>query len=251
MFGIIIAVGLGFMLLERSLPDQKLPHSNKWWIRAIAFNLAQLLVVYLGGFLWDAFLQRLSLFQLSSVVPNVVLQGGLGYLLSTFVYYWWHRFRHQFDFLWRSLHQIHHSPVRIEIITSFYKHPLELVTNSILSGMIGYSLLGLSINGAAWMTLFSAIGEFFYHMNVSTPRWVGFFIQRPEMHRIHHQRNVHTDNYGDLPIWDILFGTYNNPDRVDSACGFDDSRELKIIEMLRFSDVSDSSKSNSIRRASR
>ena len=55
--------------------------------------------------------------------------GGaiVGYLAITFVYYWWHRWRHESPFLWRWFHQVHHSPQRIEIITSFYKHPLEIV----------------------------------------------------------------------------------------------------------------------------
>ena len=48
--------------------------------------------------------------------------GGalLGYLAITFIYYWWHRWRHQSDFLWRWLHQVHHSAQRIEVITCFY-----------------------------------------------------------------------------------------------------------------------------------
>jgi hypothetical protein len=30
--------------------------------------------------------------------------------------YWWHRARHDLNFLWRVCHQIHHSPARIEFI---------------------------------------------------------------------------------------------------------------------------------------
>ena len=54
--------------------------------------------------------------------------GGaiVGYLVITFVYYWWHRARHEVPILWRCFHQVHHSPQRIEIITSFYKHPVEI-----------------------------------------------------------------------------------------------------------------------------
>jgi len=161
-------------------------------------------------------------------------------LVSTFVYYWWHRFRHQSDFLWLGLHQVHHSPIRIETITSFYKHPMELVCNSILSGLISYTLLGLDLKAAGWVTAFSALGEFFYHMNIATPRWVGWFIQRPEMHRIHHERNVHHSNYGDLPIWDMMFGTYRNPPRYDGLCGFDEPRESMVGAMLLFQDVNKS-----------
>ena len=120
---------------------------------------------------------------------------------------------------------------------AFYKHPMELVANSILSGAISYTLLGLSVEAAAWVTVVSALSEFFYHMNIATPRWVGWFIQRPEMHRIHHERGVHQGNYGDLPVWDWCFGTYRNPPRYDGACGFDGRRELRLTALLLARDV--------------
>ena len=237
----IIGMGLSVMLLERLFPDQQLPESPSWWLRAIGFNLAQLLAVIVGGISWDHWLQQASLFSLSAEVAEPVLQGVIGYGVITFVYYWWHRFRHQSDFLWRVFHQVHHSPARIEVITSFYKHPAELVANSLLSGSIGYTMLGLGIEGAAWMTVFSAMGEFFYHMNIRTPRWIGWFIQRPEMHRIHHERDAHRSNYGDLPIWDMMFGTYRNPDRYDGPCGFSDHKEVRVKDLLMGKDVLDNS----------
>ena len=43
------------------------------------------------------------------------LPALVGYLAITFVYYWWHRARHQSDVLWRVLHQLHHSPARLEL----------------------------------------------------------------------------------------------------------------------------------------
>lgn len=238
----LIGVGMGFMCLERLFPDQKLPHAPNWWFRAICFNLCQLCVVLLGGLIWDGYLQRVHLFDVPALIDNEVAQGLVGYLVSTFVYYWWHRARHQSNLLWLGLHQMHHSPVRLETITSFYKHPLELVCNSLVSGLISYTLLGLDLVAAGWVTAFSAVGEFFYHMNVRTPRWVGFFMQRPEMHRIHHQRNVHCSNYGDLPIWDMLFGTYKNPARYDGLCGFEEPRETRVAAMLVFRDVNHETK---------
>ncbi len=237
MYITIIAFGLGFMLLERLKPDQVLPQSQGWWLRAVFFNLMQLGVVLLGGVAWDVYLQRTSLFNLADLGWTSLVQGVFGYVVSTFIYYWWHRVRHASDPLWLTLHQTHHSPARLETITAFYKHPFELTLNSILSGLIGYTLLGLDLHGAGWLTVFSALGEFFYHMNVRTPRWVGFFIQRPEMHRIHHERGVHASNYGDLPIWDMIFGTYRNPDRYDGPCGFEEDRETMLIRLLTCRDV--------------
>src|SRR5260221_10406375 len=94
--------------------------------------------------------------------------GCLAYFAGTFVFYWWHRWRHRVDVLWLGFHQIHHSPQRIEVITSFYKHPLEMMVNSIIGSLLVYSLLGLSLRAGAIYTFFTAAGEFFYYTNIKT-----------------------------------------------------------------------------------
>jgi sterol desaturase/sphingolipid hydroxylase (fatty acid hydroxylase superfamily) len=81
------------------------------------------------------------------------------------------------------------------------------------------------------------MGEYFYHMNIKTPHWIGYFFQRPEMHRIHHERNKHFNNFSDLPIWDMLFGTFKNPKEMNDECGFKPEREKKLFEMLTFKNV--------------
>jgi sterol desaturase/sphingolipid hydroxylase (fatty acid hydroxylase superfamily) len=123
------------------------------------------------------------------------------------------------------------------VITSFYKHPLEMTVNSILGSLLVYSLMGLDVRAGAIYTFFTAVGEFFYHTNVRTPRWVGYVFQRPEMHRIHHEYGRHRNNYGDFVWWDMLFGTYENPARFTSTCGFDDEKEQRLGTMLAFRDV--------------
>lgn len=236
MIPIILGIGLFFIILERVIPDQKLPHVPGWWTRVILINFLQLGVVILGMFTWDKWFMKISVFELLGAVSPVV--GGLiAYFVITFVFYWWHRWRHTVNFLWLALHQVHHSPQRIETITSFYKHPLEIILNSLIIGSINFLLLGLSLESAAWCMLFSAVGEYIYHMNIKTPHIMGYFFQRPEMHRIHHQRGKHYYNFSDLPIWDMLFGTFKNPKTMDEACGFKPEREQKLGEMLIFKNV--------------
>jgi hypothetical protein len=103
--------------------------------------------------------------------------------------------------------------------------------------LIAYPLLGLSPTAAAIYASLAALAELAYHANVRTPRWVGFIVQRPEMHRIHHQRGVHAHNYADLPVWDFLFGTYENPATFEGECGFSPRDEARVGEMLAFVDV--------------
>ncbi len=232
----LIAIGLACMVLERLRPGWRLPSVRSWPLRVVAVNLVQVAVVLLAGVTWDRWFSRWSLFHLGGTVPWLV-GGFLAYVIGTFVFYWWHRWRHEVDFLWRGFHQIHHSPRRIELITSFYKHPLEMVVNSLIGSVLTYVVLGLGVEGAACYTACCALGEFFYHTSVTTPRWVGWFFQRPEMHRIHHQHGLHRNNYGDIVWWDMLFGTYENPRVFTATCGFDPDKEERLGRMLLFADV--------------
>lgn len=231
----IVLVGLAFMLLERVFPDQELPQVPGWWQRVILINVLQLLVVYIGGLTWDRWFVGNSLFSLAA--SPLLAQVAIAYVLITFVFYFWHRARHEIHFLWLTCHQLHHSPSRIEAITSFYKHPIELISNGILICFLNYGVLGISAEAGGWTTFVTAFAEFFYHMNIRTPHWVGYFLQRPEMHRIHHERGKHYSNFADLPLWDMLFGTYKNPVRFDGKCGFKPERELAFWEIMAFKNV--------------
>jgi sterol desaturase/sphingolipid hydroxylase (fatty acid hydroxylase superfamily) len=236
MLGIILGVFAGCFVLERAVPGWRLPQVRTWPLRVLAINAVQMGVVVLAGYSWERWLSSWSVFHLSEHV-NRVAGGLIAYFIATFVFYWWHRWRHEVDFLWRGFHQIHHSPQRIEVITSFYKHPVEMVVNSVIGSLLVYTLLGLSPAAGAVYTLCTALGEFFYHTSVRTPRWVGFVFQRPEMHRIHHQYERHKNNYGDIVWWDMLFGTYENPKEWTRTCGFDDAKEQQLLRMLCFEDV--------------
>ena len=233
---IIFGVAAGCALAERWWPAMHLPRVRNWWSRVILINLIQLGITVLAGETWNRWLSHRSLLHLrdhfSDWVSAIVI-----YVFSTFVYYWWHRYRHESRFLWRTLHQIHHSARRLEILTSFYKHPVEIWINSVLSSMIVYPLFGGSIRAAGYYTVLIALGEFFYHWNIKTPFWLGYIFQRPESHRVHHQFRHHTNNFADLPIWDVLFGTFKNPKKFKGYCGYESWREDRFEDMLLFRDV--------------
>lgn len=235
---ILVALGLGLalLLLERLRPAHLLPHVPGWWRRALALNGFQLGLVLLGGWTWERGLGGPSLLRLSAHLPTP-LAGLVGYLIASLIYYAWHRARHEVPLLWRWFHQLHHAPRRMEVLTAFYKHPLEVLANAALSAAISYPLCGCSPAAAAVVTLLSAQAEFFYHANLRTPRWVGWLIQRPESHRVHHERGRHAANYGDLPVWDWLFGTLENPRQSPALVGFEPAREARTWDMLAGRDV--------------
>ena len=231
---IVLGVAIVMMAIEAARPGRSWPQVVGWWQRALIFNGVQAGMVWLAGAAWDGWMISHRLWS----TDNLGVAGGaiIGYLAITFVYYWWHRWRHEYSVLWRWFHQFHHSPQRIEIITSFYKHPFELLANSVLSSAILYLLVGMGPQAAAQTVLITGLAELFYHWNVKTPYWLGFIIQRPESHCVHHQEGVHNYNYSDLPLWDMLFGTFRNPRRWQSRCGFGE-KEHQVFAMLRGADV--------------
>jgi len=234
---LVIGIGLLFIAIERIFPGRALPQSPGWYARTALLNLAQVGVVVLAGVTWNAWFRGHSLFDIARVLPAPA-QGLLSWFIGTFVFYWWHRARHDIRFLWLGLHQIHHSASRIEILTSFYKHPLEQMSNSIIIGCILFVVLGAEPEAAAWFNLIAATGEMFYHANLSTPRWVGYVMQRPEHHSIHHEFGVHRYNFGDITWWDRLFGTFKEAEQFAARCGFEEGREQRLPEMLAFRKVS-------------
>ncbi|QQX80937.1 sterol desaturase family protein [Shewanella sp. KX20019] len=236
MLSTILIIFCACFILERAIPGWPLPSIRTWPIRVLLINAVQIRVVFLAGVSWEQWFSSWSVFNLSEIA-SPALGALIAYFIATFVFYWWHRWRHEFDMLWIGFHQIHHSPRRLEVITSFYKHPGEMVVNSILGSLLVYTLLGLSLEGAAIYTFCTAIGEFFYHTNVKTPHWIGYIFQRPEMHRIHHQAGRHKNNYGDIVWWDMLFGTYENPKEWRHSCGFTAEREERLLDMLAYKDV--------------
>jgi sterol desaturase/sphingolipid hydroxylase (fatty acid hydroxylase superfamily) len=232
---IIVAATILFLAAERLLPGRELPEVPGWYLRAAFLNACQLGSVFLAGWAWNNWMQKYSLFHLSHFLPPF-FQGLFGWFVGTFFFYWWHRARHQSNFLWRIFHQVHHSPARIELLTAFYKHPVEIAVDSLIASSVLFILLGVSPQAGAWFNVFAVLGEYIYHSNLRTPHWLGYFIQRPEHHSIHHQLDVHAFNYGDITWWDRLFGTFKDVDDFVPSCGFPQNHERDLGAMLLFQD---------------
>lgn len=162
----------------------------------------------------------------------------VGLLVSTFFGYWLHRAEHRFDWLWRASHQLHHSAPRVDLAGAYFTHPVEVLLKVTLGTTVSLYLLGLTPMAASAVALASALLSMWQHWNIHTPHWVGTLIPRPESHVLHHARDNQARNYGDLPIWDMVFGTFSNP-RVPSSVtvGFDAPRSTRIKDMLLMRDV--------------
>jgi sterol desaturase/sphingolipid hydroxylase (fatty acid hydroxylase superfamily) len=165
--------------------------------------------------------------------------GGVlvGWFVLSGVMYVYHRTVHTLPLLWRLTHQMHHSPQRVDISGAVLFHPLEMVIQVLLQLFVTVIVLGLHPVAAALTAYVAAFYGMFQHWNIRTPAWIGYAIQRPEAHCVHHRRGMHAYNYGDLPLWDLLAGTFRNPREFKGECGFDDGAERRLGAMAAFRDV--------------
>ena len=167
-----------------------------------------------------------------------VAGGALaGWLVLSLVSFGYHRLTHAWSALWRLSHQLHHSPQRVDISGSVLFHPLEMVVQVLWALFVTAIVLGLDPLAAALVGVVQAFHGMFQHWNVNTPAWLGYVIQRPEAHCLHHRRGIHADNYSDFPLWDMLAGSWHNPARFTGEVGFDAPADRRLGAMLAWADV--------------
>jgi sterol desaturase/sphingolipid hydroxylase (fatty acid hydroxylase superfamily) len=222
-------------VLHRAFGDSR---TRGWRTRAFivtAFNFGLSIVV--GAWWAELFADR-------SLIDGSALgtAGGavVGVLVYELVHYTYHRAAHRFDWLWRLGHQMHHSAESLDAWGAYYLHPLDAAIFVSCSSLVLYPLLGLTPQAGAIAAAALTFLAVFQHADIRTPRWLGVFIQRPESHRIHHARGVHAHNYADLPLWDMVFGTFRNPheNAAPREQGFYDGASARVLDMLLLRDVS-------------
>ena len=193
---------------------------------------------YLSSYLpllWDEHLAKFQLLDLSHIGT---LGGGIiGVLLYELGTYVWHKAMHSSNFLWRTFHQMHHSSERLDIPSAFYFSPLDMIGWTVLGSLCFALIVGLSPQAITVVLLATNFLGLFQHANIRTPQWLGYIIQRPESHTVHHEKGVHAYNYSDLPIFDILFGTFKNPKDFEGETGFYLGASARVKDMLLFKDV--------------
>ncbi|WP_296953037.1 sterol desaturase family protein [uncultured Massilia sp.] len=231
-------IGLAFVALftrEVIAPASRNACDRRWLVLASGVGAVTVAVTLAVGWLFAGPIRRVALFDAGSVMPEAAV-GLLAFLLTSFVFYWWHRATHRADLLWRVFHQLHHSARRVEALTAFYAHPLDSAAAICISAGVSYLVLGASPVAAAIALLLTGLFDLFLHSDLRTPTWLGYIVQRPEMHTVHHQLGHHRQNYG-LPLWDMLFGTWCNPPRRAPVLGFDGDKPDRVTDMLLCRDV--------------
>jgi sterol desaturase/sphingolipid hydroxylase (fatty acid hydroxylase superfamily) len=120
----------------------------------------------------------------------------------------------------------------VDIWGAFYFHPFDMIGWALLGSLSLVGGFGIGADAAIVVAVASAFCSMFQHANIRTPYWLGFFITRPESHAVHHERGVHAFNYGDIPLFDMLLGTFRNPRHWDAQAGFYDGASNRVGAML-------------------
>lgn len=230
MLGLLVAV-------ELLRPARRFEAVRGWRLKCIVFMpivvaIASIIPYAMSGLIAD--IKLLPGDRLGVVGGTVV-----GILVSELVVYWAHRLHHGVPVLWRWIHQLHHSAERVDVFGSAYFHPFEIIEGTVVGVVLFNLVLGLAPEAAVLAALWQAFNGVFQHGNITTPVWLGYFVQRPEAHGVHHQRGVHGFNYANLPLWDIVFGTFRNPPTWQGEAGFYSGSSKHTLRMLLGRDVAD------------
>jgi sterol desaturase/sphingolipid hydroxylase (fatty acid hydroxylase superfamily) len=231
---VILASYFGLLTLERLVPARPLPAVRGWTARGLAFFFAALVVnggvpALVAGLLGGHTL-------LDGAGLGVLGGAAAVFVCSELFNYWLHRSFHNVHSLWRWVHQLHHSAERVDMLGSGFVHPHEVALSAAMTTLV-VAALGVTPDAAALAGMVGIFYALFQHCNVKTPVWLGYLIQRPESHSVHHARGVHAYNYANLPLFDILFGTFRNPREFVAEAGFWDGASLRVADMLRARDV--------------
>ena len=207
-----------FLTLERIYPNRSHSLQPNWlqlWLQVVLFALCWLQLV---SYLWHYYSTD-GLFSLDQY--SLVGQVMIFYLVYSFGNYWFHRWKHANPWLWKYVHSLHHAPHHMDMMVTYFRHPFEIVLNTVYLILVGKVILNAPFTVLLLALMIEGALESFHHSNTRIPasfRWLGKFVQLPEMHCIHHQRGLHKFNYAPI-IWDGVFNTACIPDSFQEKIG--------------------------------
>ncbi|MFS4445423.1 sterol desaturase family protein [Maribacter sp. 2307UL18-2] len=233
---IVFSIYGGLILWEALWPARKLPKVRFWKLKGF---LAFVLFFYLSSYLpllWDGALAEFQVFDLTGL--GTVWGAVAGIMIYELGVYFWHRSMHRNDTLWRIFHQMHHSAERLDSYGAFYFSPMDMIGFTFLGSLCLVVIAGFTPEATTLIILGTTFLSIFQHSNIRTPVWMGYIIQRPEAHALHHAKGIHAYNYSDISFFDMLFGTFKNPKKFEHETGFYQGASSKIRQMLIFKDIS-------------
>jgi alkylglycerol monooxygenase len=166
--------------------------------------------------------QKLVVFTFAALVyawsEDYLALGGLpidsiwtwifAFIFYDFLYYWYHRFSHQVNFLWAA-HVVHHQSEEYNLTTALRQ------TSSSVGAWIFYIpsfLIGIPAEVFFVSGALNLVYQFWVHTQlIGTLGWFEKYFVTPSHHRVHHGQNqiyIDKNHGGVFIIWDRLFGTF-------------------------------------------
>lgn len=235
---VLIAIFAVLIFLEQILPGRTQKKIKYWVPKSLFFFIVYFYLSTYLPLIWDKYLLPYQLVNLEEMNP--IFSTIIAVLVFELLIYAWHRSIHKQDFLWRTFHQLHHSAERLDTFGAFYFSPLDMIGFTMLGSLSLTIFVGISPEAITWFLYITMFLTIFPHTNIHTPRWLGYIIQRPESHSVHHQKGVHAYNYSDLPIFDILFGTFRNPKHFVDEIGLHQGSSHQLKALLLCKNISKS-----------
>lgn len=240
---IVYAMYGGLILWEALFPARELPTIKNWKLKGmIAFAVFFFLSSYLP-MIWDGYLANYQLMNLEGL--GTYWGAFVGVLIYELGEYIWHRTMHNSDTLWKVFHQMHHSAERLDSYGAFYFSLMDMLGWIVLGSITLVVVAGFTPQATTLIILITTFFSIFQHSNIKTAKWIGYFVQRPEAHAVHHAKGIHAYNYAGISLFDIIFGTFKNPDGYEHETGFYHGASNKVKDMLLFRDIS-SEEENSV-----
>ncbi|KAK3061442.1 C-4 sterol methyl oxidase [Coniosporium uncinatum] len=204
------------------IQNHKIPTAKEQWQCAMLVLLSHFTVELPQIWLFHPMAQ---FFGLSTTVPfpsllTMAYQIAIFFVLEDTWHYFSHRAMHEFPFLYKNIHKIHHQYSAPFGLAAEYASPIEVMLLGL--GSVGSPILWCAITGDlhiltmyVWIVLrlFQAIDahsgyEFPWSLHHFVPFWAG-----ADHHDVHHEKFI--GNYSSsFRWWDLLLDTENSPEAL-------------------------------------
>lgn len=218
---LLFALGLIFAPLERLIPfSRRWLEDSEWSTDVLVFFSNSFLERYLSV----PFQMATIAVVVSAISPHIgydiwpanwhpVAQVFLLLTTYDFFRYWYHRWMHENEFMWRW-HSVHHSSKTLYWFNGNRNHIVEYFVSGILWA-IPLSFVKAPIETAFVAGIMSITISRFQHTNMDLVLGpFDYIFSTPKNHRYHHSKKIKegNSNYGgDVMFWDLLFGTFYLP----------------------------------------
>jgi sterol desaturase/sphingolipid hydroxylase (fatty acid hydroxylase superfamily) len=240
-FGLIVGA-LIFIPLERFLPlrrGQRIFRKG-WTTDVLHFiftrTLADVATFVIVGSLIVLFHWLVSPpFQQAVATQSKLLQFFEAVLIANVGGYFGHRLSHEVPFLWK-FHKIHHSISEMDWLAAARVHPLDQMVTKALT-IVPLYMMGFSKSTFGVYIGLAVFWAVLIHANIKIkPGLMRFLLATPQFHHWHHSNEPEAFNKnfaGELPILDLLFGTFYLPkDRMPDSYGHSETVPNNYLKQL-------------------